>query len=120
MNPSLHWGILGTGRIASTFAQGVARSQTGRVVAVASRGADKAAAFAAAHSIERAHSSYEALLADPTVQAVYVATPHPQHVPWVVRAAKAGNGRATGTKRQPSSAAATRSAPMAWPASNWQ
>ena len=90
MNPSLHWGILGTGRIASTFAQGVARSQTGRVVAVASRGADKAAAFAAAHSIERAHSSYEALLADPTVQAVYVATPHPQHVPWVVRAAKAG------------------------------
>ncbi len=90
MNASLHWGILGTGRIASTFAQGVARSQTSRVVAVGSRTAAAAATFATAHGIERAHSSYEALLADPTVQAVYVATPHPQHVPWVVRAAEAG------------------------------
>ena len=40
--------------------------------------------------VPRAHGSYEALLADPTVQAVYVATPHPQHLAWIIRAAEAG------------------------------
>jgi len=90
MSTLLNWGILGTGRIAGIYAQGVARSQTGRVVAVASRELAKARAFASEQEIERAHGSYEALLADPDVQAVYIATPHPQHAEWVVRAARAG------------------------------
>jgi predicted dehydrogenase len=90
MSTLLNWGILGTGRIAGIYAQGVARSQTGRVVAVASRELGKAQAFAGEHRIERAHGSYEALLADPAVQAVYIATPHPQHAEWVARTARAG------------------------------
>lgn len=86
----LRWGILSTGRIAATFARGVAASQTGRVVAVGSRSEASAESFAKTHGIERAHGSYDALLADPTVEAVYVATPHPQHCEWVVKACEAG------------------------------
>ena len=93
MNPEispLRWGILGTGRIAGVFAQGVGASKNGRLVAVGSRTPDAARAFAVAHGIARVHGSYEALLADPEVEAVYVATPHPQHAEWVVKAAEAG------------------------------
>lgn len=86
------WGILSTGRIAGVFARGVAESGAGRVVAVGSRTAESAARFAAEHGVaaERAHGSYEALLADPEVEGVYIATPHPEHRAWAVRAAEAG------------------------------
>lgn len=86
----LRWGILSTGRIASVFAKGVAVSLSGRVVAVGSRSAESAQKFAGEHGIARAHASYEALLADPEVDAIYVATPHPQHAEWVIKAAEAG------------------------------
>lgn len=88
----LRWGILSTGRIAGIFARGLAASATGRLVAVGSRTAESAARFAAEHGLpsERAHAGYAALLADPTVEAVYIATPHPEHVEWAVRAAEAG------------------------------
>jgi len=88
----LRWGILGTGRIAGVFARGVVASQNGRLVAVGSRSLPPARAFAATHGIDtmHAHGSYEALLADPEVEAVYVATPHPQHLEWVIKAAAAG------------------------------
>ncbi|MBP6507158.1 MAG: aldo/keto reductase [Opitutaceae bacterium] len=90
MTTRLGWGILATGRIAGIFAQGVARSQHSRLVAVGSRTAPNAARFAKEFGVPRAHGSYEALLADPEVQAVYIAVPHPQHVEWAVRAAEAG------------------------------
>jgi predicted dehydrogenase/diketogulonate reductase-like aldo/keto reductase len=90
MNSVLNWGILATGRIAGIFATGVARSGSGRLVAVGSRGIESAARFAAEFKVPRAQGSYEALLADPEVQAVYIATPHPQHVEWVIKAAEAG------------------------------
>jgi predicted dehydrogenase len=86
----LGWGILATGRIAGIFAQGVARSQHSRLVAVGSRTQAGADRFAQEFNVPRAHGSYEALLADPEVQAVYIATPHPQHVEWAVKAAEAG------------------------------
>jgi len=86
----LSWGILATGRIAGEFARGVAASKLGRVIAVGSRTQAGADAFARAHQIERAHGSYEALLADPAVSAIYLATPHPLHLEWIVRAAEAG------------------------------
>ncbi len=88
----LRWGILSTGRISGVFAKGVAVSRSGRVVAVGSRSAEGAARFAAEHGIAaaRAHASYEGLLADPEVEAVYIATPHPAHVEWAVKAAAAG------------------------------
>ncbi len=84
------WGILGAGSIANAFADGVTRSQTGRLVAVGSRTQAKADAFAAKWGGIRAHGSYEALLADTEVQAVYVATPHPMHPEWAIKAAEAG------------------------------
>lgn len=93
MNPEttpLRWGILSTGRIAGVFAQGVTASKTGRLVAVGSRALESAQAFAEAHGIGRAHGSYEALLADAEVEAVYIGTPHPQHAEWVIKAAQAG------------------------------
>lgn len=86
----LSWGILGTGRIAGIFAKGVALSKHGRLAAVGSRTAESANRFAKEFSVAKAHGSYEALLADPEVTAVYIATPHPQHVVWAIRAAEAG------------------------------
>ena len=90
MSSSLNWGILGTGRIAGIFARALARSQTGKLAAVGSRSADKAAAFVREFPGAQAHGSYEALLADPSVQAIYIATPHPDHAAWIIRAAEAG------------------------------
>ena len=86
----LRWGILGTGRIAGIFSRGVLASQTGRLAAVGSRTQATADQFAREHGVARAHGSYEALLADREVQAVYVATPHPLHAEWTIRAAQAG------------------------------
>lgn len=91
MNAPLQWGILGTGRIAYKFAKGVAAGAArSRVVAVGSRSAEAADRFGTECGIERRHGSYEALLADPEVQAVYIATPHRTHATWAVRAAEAG------------------------------
>jgi predicted dehydrogenase len=90
MSTPLAWGILGTGAIARTFARGLAHAHRGRLVAVGSRTAEKARVFAAEFGNVNAHGSYEALLADPAVQAVYVAVPHPDHAAWTIRAAEAG------------------------------
>ncbi|MCU0794106.1 MAG: aldo/keto reductase [Opitutaceae bacterium] len=88
----LRWGILSTGRIAGVFAKGLAESKTGKLVAVGSRSATSAARFAGEHHIDaaHAHACYAALLADAAVEAVYIATPHPEHVEWAVKAAEAG------------------------------
>ena len=85
----LRWGILSTGKIAGTLARTLARSRTGELVAVASRSAESAARFADEHHVPRAHGSYQALLADPEVEVVYIATPHPSHAEWAVAAARA-------------------------------
>jgi predicted dehydrogenase len=71
----IRWGIIGTGGIARAFATDLRHTGSGEVVAVGSR--DKAKAEAFGHG--RAHGSYEALVNDPEVDAVYVATPHPMH-----------------------------------------
>jgi predicted dehydrogenase/aryl-alcohol dehydrogenase-like predicted oxidoreductase len=90
MATHLRWGILGAGGIAGTFARALPQSRTGVLTAVGSRDGTKAAAFAAQHGDARAHASYDALLADPNVDAVYIATPHPQHAEWCIAAARAG------------------------------
>jgi len=86
----LAWGIIGTGNIAQTFARSIPASQTSRLVGVASRTQPAAADFVVKFPGLRAHGSYESLLADPEVQAVYISTPHPLHLVWVIRAAQAG------------------------------
>ncbi len=87
---TLRWGIIGTGNIASRFASQVPTSKTNEVVAVGSRSLESANAFADKWDIANRHGSYDDLLADGTVDAVYIATPHPMHVEWAIKAAEAG------------------------------
>jgi D-xylose 1-dehydrogenase (NADP+, D-xylono-1,5-lactone-forming) len=82
----LRWGILSTARINDALLGAGAAD----VVAVASRDAGRAQAYAAERGIPRAHGSYEALLADPEVDVVYVSLPNALHVPWAARALEAG------------------------------
>ena len=79
MTTALQWGIIGTGRIARTFASDLSFIDDGEVVAVGSRTLASAEAFAGEFGVEAVHDSYEELVADPRVEAVYVATPHPMH-----------------------------------------
>jgi predicted dehydrogenase len=76
---ALRWGVMGTGGIAAAFATDLALLPRAEIVAVGSRTSGSAAAFADKHAIERRHGSYRELAADPAVDAVYVATPHPFH-----------------------------------------
>jgi predicted dehydrogenase len=73
------WGIAGTGAIAATVAPEFALVPGATIAAVGSRSAARAEDFAAEHGIPRPHGSYRGLVADPEVDVVYVATPHPQH-----------------------------------------
>ncbi len=78
MAEQLRWGILATGLIADMFVSDLV--ETGHhVEAVGSRNQEKAQAFADKFGIARAYGSYEALVADPDVDAIYIATPHPMH-----------------------------------------
>lgn len=86
----MRWGILGTGRIAATFADALAVSKGARLQAVASRTRSKAVAFASTHGAPDAHERYADLLANAAVDAVYVATPHPIHAEWAIRALRHG------------------------------
>jgi predicted dehydrogenase len=87
--PLLRWGILGTGAIAHTFARALRQSRLGKLEAVASRSQEAVTAFTAEFPA-RGHDSYEKLLAEPDVDAVYITTPHPFHADWCERAARAG------------------------------
>ncbi len=77
--PMLRWGILGPGAIAASFADDLAFVPGAQLVAVGSRDRDRAVAFAARRAIPYAYGSYEALVADPNVDIIYVATPHSRH-----------------------------------------
>ncbi len=82
--------MLGAAAIAEAFVEGVRESERVEVVAIASRTLARAEAFAHAHGIARALGSYEALLADDGVDAVYVPLPNALHAPWSIAAARAG------------------------------
>jgi predicted dehydrogenase len=84
------WGLLSTARINDAFIAGVAQSQESAVLAVASRDHARAARYAAERGIERAYDNYEALLADPDVDAVYISLPNALHLEWTGRALQAG------------------------------
>lgn len=86
----VQWGFAGTGSISATMASQIAGSPLSRAVAVSSRGLDTAKAFAAAHGIDRAYDSFDDLLADPEVQAVYIALPHALHKSAILAALDAG------------------------------
>jgi xylose dehydrogenase (NAD/NADP) len=86
----LRIGVLGAARIARLFVAAVKPSAKMVVMAVASRDADRAAAFARDTGIERVHESYDALFADPEIEAVYVPLPNSLHAQWSIRAVEAG------------------------------
>ena len=88
--PPLRWGVLGPGWIAERFVGSLRRSTRQPVVAVASRDLERAAAFAARWGIDRAYGGYQALVEDPQVDVVYVATPHNAHRRCALLAIEAG------------------------------
>ena len=90
MGGPLRWGIIGTGKIAAAFARALDHTDTGNLVAIASRTEANAERFGGAHGVGRRHASYEALVDDPSVHAVYISTPHPMHAEWAIKCAEAG------------------------------
>ena len=88
--PPLNWGVLAPGGISATFVRAAQRFTRQRFVAVGSRSADRATAFAAEHGLPKAYGSYEELVADPEVDAVYVASPHSEHHAHALLAIRAG------------------------------
>jgi predicted dehydrogenase len=87
----VRWGILSTARIATEkVIPGIRRARNCEVLAIASRDGDRVATVAARLGIPRAHASYEDLLADPDVDAVYIPLPNHLHAEWTLAAARAG------------------------------
>ncbi|WP_028745130.1 aldo/keto reductase [Rhizobium mesoamericanum] len=85
----IRWGIIGPGTIARTFADGVAHSRTGKLVAIATRNPEKPGLgenFPGARIV----NGYDALLTDTEVDAIYIATPHTGHAEWAIKAIRAG------------------------------
>ncbi len=87
----LRWGVLGVAGIAlRAVIPAIQRSASGRLLAIASRTREKAAEAAGRLGIPRAYESYEAMLADPEVEAVYIPLPNSMHREWTLRCAEAG------------------------------
>src|SRR5262249_35749106 len=86
----VEWGLLSTARINGSFLGGLAQVDGAHAAAVASRDLDRARAHADEHGIERAHGSYEALLADPGIDAVYISLPNSMHHEWTIKALESG------------------------------
>jgi predicted dehydrogenase len=77
--PGLRWGIIGTGQIAKKFAIGLTSAPNHQLVAVGSRSAENGKTFGDTFNVPTRHTSYQALVNDPDVDAVYIGTPHPDH-----------------------------------------
>lgn len=90
MEQPIHWGILGLGKIARSFATDLVLVPDARLHAVASRDQAKSESFAAEFGAAKAYTSYAEMLADPEVQAVYIATPHTLHLEHSLMAIRAG------------------------------
>lgn len=81
MQRTINWGIIGPGRIANKFAQDLLLVDDAKLYGVASRDAEKAKSFATQYGAEKSFGSYEELAADPAIDVIYIATPHPFHYP---------------------------------------
>lgn len=80
----LNWGVIGAGTIARVFCNGMRFSRTGRIAAVASRSLMRGEALADPFAIEGRFDSYDALLADDRIDAVYLCPIHPAHAEWAI------------------------------------
>jgi predicted dehydrogenase len=90
MSDITHWGILGTGQIAKRFAEALKSLPDASLVAVGSRSREKAMAFGGQFNATYRHASYQELVNNPAVDAVYVATPHSLHHDNAIMALRAG------------------------------
>jgi D-xylose 1-dehydrogenase (NADP+, D-xylono-1,5-lactone-forming) len=90
MGKAVTWGIVSTADINRKLIPGAHASPKVDLVAVASRDGARAEAYAKEWGIERAYGSYEALLADPEIEAVYISLPNTLHCEWSIRALEAG------------------------------
>ncbi len=86
----LHWGLLSTARINGAVMPPIRLSHRSELVGVASRDQAKADAYAQAHALPRAYGTYEAMLADPAITAIYNPLPNHLHAEWTIKAAEAG------------------------------
>ncbi len=86
----MKWGIMSTARINRLFLAGAGQASNVELAAVASRERASAERYASEHQIARAHGSYEALLADPEIEAVYISLPNSLHIEWTEQALRAG------------------------------
>ena len=87
---TLNWGLLSTARINKALITPLRASKRNKLLAVASRSQENALAYAKAKKIPRAHGSYEALLADPEIDVVYISLPNHLHAEWTIKAVEAG------------------------------
>lgn len=86
----IKWGIIGAGNIAHRFADSLENLSDATLYAVANRTIEKAEKFKTEHPCEKAYGSYDELLADETIHAVYIALPHKYHLEWVKKALEVG------------------------------
>ena len=90
MAPKLRFGIMSTGNIARQFAIGLSHTDRCMLQAVGSRSLDSAQAFVGTYGAATAHGSYDALVADPKVDAIYIGLPNSMHREWTIKCLKAG------------------------------
>lgn len=90
MDKVIRWGILGTGKISTAFATALRELPDAQLAAVASRSAGSAETFGARYGAPNRHASYQALADDPTVDVVYIGTPHPMHAENALMCLRAG------------------------------
>lgn len=90
MTRTLRWGLLSTAKINNALIGPIQQARRSELAAVASRNTAHAATYAQQHGIPKAYGSYEALLADPAIDAVYLSLPNALHAEWTVKAAQAG------------------------------
>ncbi|RJT80057.1 gfo/Idh/MocA family oxidoreductase [Arthrobacter cheniae] len=90
MSKTLRWGVLGTARIIRKTIPALQQTRNGEVIGIASRTEERAREYADKHGVPQAFSSYEALLASPDIDAVYISLPNALHREWVLKSLDAG------------------------------
>lgn len=87
---TIHWGILGTARIATKVGAAIRNAEGAELTAIASRNSDRASNWASEHHAERSYASYDELLNDPQLDAIYIPLPPAMHAEWTIKAAEKG------------------------------
>ncbi len=90
VKPRVRWGILSTANIATKVAQAIQLAENADLIAIASRTEERAATWAEDHNVPTAYGTYDALLADDSLDAIYIPLPPSLHAEWTIKAAEHG------------------------------